>query len=173
MHRRADHVSIDKRSSSSKRHGDNMGMSQPGQSMIYDANRMDNKMSNSKRSYAMEFAGDNIDTKEYKMRKVEPLSPSSLMNPVYGLSNTNSSSGYDDLMPSSKSYNGIETNPDLVSSLLKESLFSENSNKFGVPSMGLPSNLPDDFEPLMEPNMVTQVSNRMRVLTLFVQKKFL
>lgn len=149
---------IDKRpSNSSKRHTENLNIAQ-GPNMIYDTNRLDNKLVN-KRSYQLEFGGnDSVDTKEYKMRKVEPLSPSSLVNSVYGLSNTNSSSGYDDLMSSSKSYNGIETNPDLVSSLLKESLFSENSNKFGVTPLSLPSNVTDEFEPLIEKNVVIQVS---------------
>lgn len=136
-------------SSNSKRYNESMGMPVNQQASMFD-NRSEIK-SSSKRNFGnMEFGqSDAIDAKEYKIRKIEPTQspPSTSMSQSFGASasNTNSSSGFDDMLPS-KSYNGIETNPHIVSNILKESLFSENSNKFGVPSMSMPSTGIDEFE---------------------------
>lgn len=136
-------------SSNSKRYNESMGMPVNQQASMFD-NRSETKPSSKRNFGNMEFGqSDAIDAKEYKIRKIEPTQspPSTSMSQSFGASasNTNSSSGFDDMLPS-KSYNGIETNPHIVSNILKESLFSENSNKFGVPSMSMPSTGADEFD---------------------------
>lgn len=122
--------------------------------MQYDTslpqNILDSKSSSSlKRQYDSIVPGENIDYRDTKVLKMEQFSP--LANEPS--KNYSSGINYDDSKSksfmSTTSLNGIETNPDLVSSLLKESL-SDSSSKYtgstlGVSVASVPSHKQQDY----------------------------
>lgn len=136
------------------------------QGMQYDANLPQNLFDGvkpSKRSFSV--TADQLpslidgDYRDAKLRKMEPsLSP--IRNP-----SEMHKSGYDDLKASTKpfgassvsttSLNGIETNPDLVSSLLKESL---SDSKFGQSTLAS-ANTNHQSQMAPAPNYNAQINN--------------
>lgn len=126
----------DKRGNGSKRLTDTPPMSAPQEGMSLDSSPTISKHLNAgmKRPLPDDMIKqeNGIDFRETKHRKldIQPLSPSLSLDikpdlsklPMYPTENVPSTI-YDPIKPTS--FNGIETNPDLVSSLLKESLSTD------------------------------------------------
>lgn len=116
--------------------------------MQYDTNLPQNLLDNKavKRSYNADplNQSENSDHqhREAKHRKTEPISPTNILNDP-------NKSGVSSKSFSSSSLNGIETNPDLVSSLLKESL---SDVKFGASTLDVQMKKMPSSVPQQDPN---------------------
>lgn len=127
--------------------------------MQYDTNLPQNLLDNKaiKRSYNVDTSnqieGGDYQHREAKHRKIEPISPTNVLNDPNKSGNLSKPFG-------SSSLNGIETNPDLVSSLLKESL---GDVKFGASTLDvqakkLPSTVPQqDHNAMTNYNLQQQI----------------
>lgn len=85
-----------------------------------------------KRPYNSDQTVNDNDYRDSKVRKIEPLSPLRSSNEQKSGHDDFKSKPFGTTMSASSSLNGIETNPDLVSSLLKESL---NETKYSTTTL--------------------------------------